>query len=62
MEEDLEIAEKVMEEEVKELQDVAEEGKRVKLPIDMLLGNPALVSDPLSREFRNLVQDLSAMS
>jgi len=58
VEEDLEIAEKIMEEEVKELQDVAEEGKRVKLPIDMLLGNPALAGKDVQCKVEKKIHNL----
>ena len=62
--EDIEIAGRALEEEVEELQSLQEENsqeepKNVKLPIDMLLGNPALVSFPISC-FRHEMKDFSS--
>jgi len=58
--EDLAIAEKVLEEEANELQDIEEEkeGKKVRLPVGMLLGNPALAGKDVQCKVQQKVTNL----
>jgi len=63
LKEDLEIAGRVIEEEAEELQhldaeEVLEEPKKVKLPIDMLLGNPALTGKDVQCKVEKKMQNL----
>jgi len=61
--EDIEIAGRALEEEVEELQSLQEENsqeepKNVKLPIDMLLGNPALAGKDVQCKVEKKIQNL----
>merc|ERR1711887_369413 len=51
-------AKKAIEEEADGLQNLAEEAKRVKLPIDMLLGNPALAGKDVQCKVEKKIQNL----